>query len=56
MNKQFKNLSQDEQEAIELEYHLMNPKDFDELMAQAEGHDPQKENLICESPLREKES
>lgn len=39
MSKQVK-LTQAEQEAMELEYHEMNPEDFDEQMKQAEWHVP----------------
>ncbi|MDQ3013709.1 MAG: hypothetical protein M3X11_23760 [Acidobacteriota bacterium] len=41
MSKQFKKLSQAEQEAMELEYHQMRPEDFDEQMKLAEWHVPQ---------------
>ncbi|MFN0112732.1 MAG: hypothetical protein ACKVZH_28065 [Blastocatellia bacterium] len=39
MSKKAK-LTQAEQEAMELEYHLMNPEDFDEQMKHAEWHVP----------------
>lgn len=39
MSKKAK-LTPAEQEAMELEYHLMNPEDFDEQMAKAEWHVP----------------
>lgn len=35
MKKQFSNLSKSEQEKIELQYHQMNPAEFDELMSQS---------------------
>jgi len=35
MKKRFSSLSKAEQEKIELEYHQMNPADFDDLMSQA---------------------
>ena len=39
MSKKAK-LTQAEQEAMELEYHQMNPEDFDEQMKHAEWHVP----------------
>jgi hypothetical protein len=38
MKKRFSSLSKAEQEKIELEYHQMNPADFDDLMSQAKTH------------------
>ena len=40
MNKKFGKLSKTEQEAVELEYHSMNPEDFDSLIMMAEPHTP----------------
>ena len=44
MTRKFNKLPKSEQEAIELEYHLMNPEDFDSLMSQAETHAP---SIVC---------
>jgi hypothetical protein len=41
MKKQFGKLSKTEQEAIELDYHQMNPHTFDEPMKQAKRHSPE---------------
>ena len=38
MKKQFSDLSKAEQEKIELEYHQMNPAEFDDLMAQTKTY------------------
>lgn len=40
MKKKAGKPSKAEQEKIELEYHRMNPEDFDELMKQAKRHTP----------------
>jgi hypothetical protein len=45
MRKKFSELSPSEQEAIELEYHQMDPEDFDEMMNEAEWHVPQVDRL-----------
>ena len=41
MKKQFAKLSKAEQEKVELEYHHMKPKDFDEALTQAKSHKPE---------------
>ena len=41
MKKQFAKLSKAEQEKVELEYHRMKPKDFDEAMTQAKPNKPE---------------
>lgn len=38
MKRQFAKLSKTEQEKVEAEYHQMNPRDLDEVMAQAKKH------------------
>ena len=40
MKKQFSKLSKAEQEEVELEYHQMNPEEFDAQMKQAKRHVP----------------
>ncbi len=40
MKKQFSELSKAEQEKVELEYHQMNPEEFDEQMKHATRHVP----------------
>lgn len=40
MKRKFSQLRKSEQEARELEYHWINPEDFDSLMSQAEPHTP----------------
>jgi hypothetical protein len=41
MKKKFGNLSKEEQEKRESEYHRMKPKEFDQLMTRAKRHSPQ---------------
>ncbi|MEO6725262.1 MAG: hypothetical protein ABIP14_08160 [Blastocatellia bacterium] len=41
MKKQFSKLSKAEQEKVELEYHQMNPAEFDEQMKHAKLHVPE---------------
>ena len=40
MKKRFADLSKAEQEKVELEYHLMDPSEFDEQMSKARIHTP----------------
>jgi hypothetical protein len=40
MKRQFAKLLKDEQESIELEYHLAEPDEFDTLMSGAKPHSP----------------
>lgn len=40
MKKEFAKLSRLEQEKVELEYHRMQPEEFDKLMAGAKPHSP----------------
>lgn len=40
MKKEFAKLSRAKQEKVELEYHQMQPEEFDELMARAKSHSP----------------
>jgi hypothetical protein len=40
MKKRFADLSKAEQEKVELEYHQMDPAEFDELMSKATIHTP----------------
>lgn len=43
MKKEFAKLSKAEQEKAELENHRMKPEDFDEAMAQAKPHKPDRD-------------
>ena len=40
MKKKLADLSRREQKKVELEYHRMNPEDFDEIMSAARHHSP----------------
>ena len=48
MKKKFGRLSKADQEAVESEYHLMKPEEFDESMAEAEFHTPSSVRLPLE--------